>query len=281
MSIPIISIIIPSFNASATIATALDSIQSQTFRGFEVVLVDSLSSDNTIEIARQYSELLSINIISEKDEGIYDAMNKGIKMAKGEWVYFMGSDDKLYDENVLSSMAKHFGKNKDIVYGNSVWVPENMEEKGICDHLRILTYSINHQRIFYRKALFEKYGSFNITYEVAADHERNIRFFCAPEINKKYVDRTIAYYFSGGYSANKIDEEFWNDWKIILLKNFKPHLPKKEIYGRLAWFCWYNIQEKKYAKALRLFFNIYLNTFSFQFLKHTVSQAKVAVKNNF
>lgn len=275
-----VSIIIPLFNSSKTIKIALDSLSNQSYRDFEVVLIDGVSSDNTIEIVNQYNNLLSIHIVSENDDGIYDAMNKGIKMAKGEWVYFMGSDDKLFNENVLSSVVRHIDESTDIIYGNSVWVPENKEEKGACDHLRTLTYSINHQRILYRKALFEKYGLFNIKYKIAADHERNIRFFCAPEVKKKYIDLNIAYYFSGGYSSNKVDEKFWDDWKIILLKNFKPLISKKEIYGRLAWYCWYNMHQKKYAKALFMFFNIYLNTFSFQFLKHSLSQLKLLIRNN-
>lgn len=276
-----LSIIIPTYNASEIIKESLESILIQTFKNFEIVIIDGGSTDNTLEIINQYANLINIQFLSENDEGIYDAMNKGLKIAKGEWVYFLGSDDRLFDKNVLSSIKNHFNENTDIVYGNSVWVPENKEEKGLCGHLRLLTYSINHQRIFYRKSLFEKYGLYNITYELAADHERNIRFFCAPELTKKYVDLPISYYFSGGYSANKIDENFWNDWKVILLQNFKSHLSKKEIYGRIAWFCWYNIQERKYAKALNLFFHIYLNTFSFQFLKHTLSQVKVAANNKF
>lgn len=269
----VFSIVIPVYNASQTLSKCLDSITCQTFQDFEILIVDGESVDETLQIVDNYqTEFKNIFLLSEKDNGIYDAMNKGIKAAKGEWLYFMGSDDILFDKNVLKTVFQCINAGFDIIYGSSLWVPDNRKEEGEWDYLQLLNMSINHQRIFYRKNLFEKYGAFNETYKIASDYELNIRFFCDPYVKKKFIDTTIALYHAGGYSANKVDEVFWNNGKNIFVKNFSPYLPQKVIYNRLSWYCWYNMHQKKYGMALRLFSSIYFNTFSLTFLKHTLSQ---------
>jgi len=272
MQKPLLSIIIPTYNAGKTIEQCLESIDVQKFKNYEVIIVDGISSDNTLETVRLYANKdINLTLITERDNGIYDAMNKGIKMAAGEWVYFLGSDDTFFDSTVLTDVFATISKDADIVYGNSIWMPEKIEEKGEWDYYRLLNMSINHQRIFYRACLFEKLGNFNLLYTIAADYELNIRFFCAKDIKTKFINRTIANYHSGGFSADKIDEAFWNDWQLILIKNFSPHLPKQMIYNRLSWYCWDSLKQKKYAKFFRLFSTIFGNTLSFTFLKHTLS----------
>ena len=93
---PFISIIIPTFNAESTILKALESILQQTFKDFEILIIDGLSKDKTIEIVENLKDS-RIKIHSDKDIGIYDAMNKGIHYAQGKWLYFIGSDDYLYN----------------------------------------------------------------------------------------------------------------------------------------------------------------------------------------
>ena len=98
----LISIIIPSFNSISLLPHALESILTQSFNDFEVVIMDNCSTDGTIKLIENYSAVdKRIQFYSEKDYGIYDAMNKGIKNAKGEWLFFMGSDDSFYDQDVL------------------------------------------------------------------------------------------------------------------------------------------------------------------------------------
>ncbi|MEO6719101.1 MAG: glycosyltransferase family 2 protein [Ferruginibacter sp.] len=274
------SIIIPTYNVAETIAACLDSLVCQSFPEFEIIIVDGGSDDNTMQTVNAYSShFAGIRSVSEKDNGIYDAMNKGIAMAKGEWIYFLGSDDTMFNKDVLRFVADNINDADDIVYGNSNWVPQNNKESGEWGYRRLLNMSINHQRIFYRANLFKRLGSFNLFYKIASDYELNIRFFCDPAVSQKYIDHTIANYHSGGYSSDKIDDNFWNDWKSILLKNFSPHLPKKEIYKRLSWYCWHSMQEKKYGKAFGMFCTIYFNTMDFTFLKHSLSQLIKSVKH--
>ena len=98
----LITIIIPTYNCEKTIGDALDSILGQSIKEVEVLIVDGLSTDRTLEIVAQYqTKHANIVLHSEKDEGIYDAMNKGIGLAKGDWLYFMGSDDTLFENTTL------------------------------------------------------------------------------------------------------------------------------------------------------------------------------------
>lgn len=111
-----ISIITPSFNSSDYLERAIKSVLNQNYKNWEHIIIDGVSTDKTIDIVRMYPDSrIKINI--EKDNGIYDAMNKGIKMAKGDWLYFLGSDDWLYDEFVLEGVFKDKEWTKGIVSG--------------------------------------------------------------------------------------------------------------------------------------------------------------------
>lgn len=125
---PFFSIIVPSFNTSETIRGLLNSILEQSFKHFEIVIIDGVSSDQTIEIIHSYNDP-RIRVFSEKDNGIYDAMNKGIACAEGTWLYFMGADDIIYDSTILAQIKENIDNKsiKDIIYGdvqiigNGIW----------------------------------------------------------------------------------------------------------------------------------------------------------------
>ncbi|MDB5089026.1 MAG: glycosyltransferase, partial [Mucilaginibacter sp.] len=105
MTAPFISIIVPTYNAEKTLRMCIDSVVSQSYRQKEIWIVDNQSDDSTISIINEYVTLYSyIKYISGKDRGIYDAMNKGIGVANGRWLYFLGSDDTLHDKNVLTAI---------------------------------------------------------------------------------------------------------------------------------------------------------------------------------
>ncbi len=263
-----ISIIVPLYNSEIFVKSFLNKLLLQSFRNYELILVDGKSTDNTLKILKEYkSNFKNINIFSESDKGIYDAMNKGISNAKGEWLYFMGADDSFVNENVLQNVSPFLNAESDIVYGDSVWMPENIKEEGEWTYPVFINRNINHQRIFYRKELFQQYGGLNLKYKIASDHELNIRFFCNEAIRKKYIPITITEYYSGGFSAHKIDKIFWDDWKKIVYKNFKSHLPKKVIYSSLGFYCRYCIYQKKYAKAFKNILAVFIHTKRLGFLK--------------
>jgi glycosyltransferase involved in cell wall biosynthesis len=264
---PFISIIMPVYNAGKLIQQALDSITTQTYDHYELLLLDSLSNDSCIPLMKA-AEVKDprIRLLLEKDKGIYDAMNKGVELAKGEWLYFMGSDDVFFDKNVLSNIAGFLSPEVDMIYGDSLWIPENVLEEGECSPHKLSHQNINHQRIFYRKQLFAEWGNYDLQYKIASDHELNIRFFCNQQIRKQYIPVTIARYHSGGFSANKLDEVFWKNWKMIFRQNFAAHLPQKDMYVKLGWYCRYMLDQKKYQKSLTLFCDVFFHTLSLGFV---------------
>ena len=120
MQNPLFSIIIPTFNSSKTLKECLDSLFEQSFNSYEVLIIDSVSTDATLSVLKEYtSKYPNIKVYSEKDNGIYDAMNKGMSLAKGDWLYFLGSDDTFYNSRVLSHVSNAIGNTtKKVVYGN-------------------------------------------------------------------------------------------------------------------------------------------------------------------
>ena len=213
MIAPLISIIIPTYNSVATLSVALDSIVNQTFKNWEVFIMDGASVDTTLEIATKYQEKFphKIYMHSEKDSGIYDAMNKGIDLVNGEWLYFMGSDDSLYETTTLEKILKFLKPNNyDVIYGNVT----SPRFGGVYDdeftHSKLINKNICHQAIFLNKVVFKKIGNFNLKYKSHADWDHNIRWFFSTKISKKHANLIIANYADGGYSSLNEDLEFKN-----------------------------------------------------------------------
>ena len=117
MTKPFFSIIIPTFNSACHIKSCLNSIVCQNYLDWEVLIMDGVSKDDTVKIAESYSDS-RIHVYSEPDKGIYDAMNKGIKKAQGEWLYFLGSDDWLVDNEVLANVSNQLSHDLDVFYGD-------------------------------------------------------------------------------------------------------------------------------------------------------------------
>lgn len=169
METPLISIITPSFNSEKTIHTTIESILKQTYSRFEYIIVDGKSTDRTLEIAESYrkemeSRGISYQIISEPDRGIYDAMNKGIRRAKGELVGIINSDD-WYEENTLQRVAEVYEKDPfDMFYADlRIWQEDaqgNLREKMI-KHSRLRKLAVsrdwNHPTTFITKEIYQKY----------------------------------------------------------------------------------------------------------------------------
>jgi glycosyltransferase involved in cell wall biosynthesis len=154
MTSPLISIIIPTYNAGETLRQCLESIVVQDYERFEVLIMDGLSTDETINIVNSYSKKFpSIKCFSQNDDGIYDAMNKGVMMAEGEWVYFLGSDDTLYSDRTLTEVVLQFGE-EEVIYGDVYSSRFNGRYDGEFDVKKIREKNICHQSIFFKKKLF-------------------------------------------------------------------------------------------------------------------------------
>lgn len=224
------SIIIPTFNSTKVLGRALDSIVCQTFEDWEVLVMDGASEDDTVSIAQSYNDN-RIRIFSEPDKGIYDAMNKGIEKSKGEWLYFLGSDDYLFDSSSLESVSKELDDKYDVVYGE---VDSSLPvcHRGMWTLENILANRC-HQCIFYRKTFFGDKVRYNLKYQILADFDLNLRWFLGKEYSSKYVPIVVAHYSDGGLSQNSYDGAFYDDlWRNILCygrKTLSPLYKKKYV----------------------------------------------------
>lgn len=208
---PFYSIIIPTYNSSSTISECVESVLNQTFTNFEIIIIDGLSTDKTVDIIRKYADK-RIRIVSEKDNGVYDAMNKGIDYSTGEWLYFLGSDDKLFQNDLLANVKRDIDKEcVDIVYGNVILSSNNQLYDGKFDRIKLSREkNICHQAIFYNKNVFKRLGRYSLEFPIYADWDFNIRCFSTPDLNIKYLELIIAYYNdqTGLSNSGCIDEYF-------------------------------------------------------------------------
>ena len=214
-----LTIIIPTFNSSRTIRDCLVQLLKQDhLEQVEILCLDNDSSDDTLSIIKEYANRYPfIKCISGKDKGVYDAMNKGIEQSKGEWLYFLGSDDTLADEQVLKAVIPFLkDRNLDIVYGNVCSPVYGKKYDGEFSQWKIPFKNIAHQAIFYRKTVFRKIGDYNLKYKMLADWDLNLRWMINRKIKRRYVDITIANYAPGGVSDKERDEPFYADLPMLL-----------------------------------------------------------------
>jgi len=217
---PVVSIIIPTLNSGATLQFCLESLVSQTYDNIEILIIDGLSTDNTLDIANNYSSRFNnIKVFSEKDLGIYDAMNKGILFSNGTWLYFLGSDDKLLNINILKIVfiPENYFEN-DILYGNVVSTRFNGRYDFAFDCDKIFIKNICQQAIFFRKDVFDKTGNFNLRFKAHADWDHNMKWILNPNIKNKYLDIDIADYADGGFSSLTPDAIFEKEKTYKYLK---------------------------------------------------------------
>ncbi|GAB4199829.1 MAG: hypothetical protein OHK0057_28660 [Thermoflexibacter sp.] len=203
-NLPFISVITPTFNADKTLIACIESVASQTYPYFEHWIIDGLSTDNTMEIIKEYtSKYTHLKYISEKDTGIYNAMNKGITLAKGDWLYFLGADDRLYAKDVLFSVFTNESVEKyTLIYGDFF----NEREQKIISYKEVkldkyffLEQTICHQTVFTHKSVFETIGSFDERFKICADRKLIYDYF-NKEIKTFYIDQTIVNYAGTGVS---------------------------------------------------------------------------------
>lgn len=219
LSSPLITIIIVAKNAKTTIASALKSIEAQTYSAVECIVIDGASTDGTREILQNES---SIDIlISEPDRGIYDAMNKGINYAHGEWILFLGADDQLADRSVLSRIFS-MSYDSQFIYGNVRFGQSAYFYDGAFSKSKLMWKNICHQAIFYRRELFLRIGLFDERYPLWADWEFNLRAFADPATKPQYINEVISLYGARGLSYAQCDHIFLADRLRLIMDLFGP-----------------------------------------------------------
>jgi glycosyltransferase involved in cell wall biosynthesis len=204
---PLVSIIIPTYNCSSEIEGCIESILAQTWKNFEIIIQDGGSTDGTIELINSLMQRPDnqIRFSSEKDKGIYDAMNKAMDQAAGSWYHFLGSDDRFYDNNVLESIfSPAVNLDCDLLYGKVLFKQQRIEYGHETNFYQMLKekFNICHQAIFYSSKAVKTIGKYSLSHPVYADFEYNLRCFKNSQLRKKYIDRLIAVFNEEGTSKN-------------------------------------------------------------------------------
>ena len=221
-NLPFITVITPTYNSAEFLDACILSVAQQTYTNKKHLIIDNLSTDDTLTIISKYStEYPHIQVISEKDNGIYDAMNKAIEKSSGEWLYFLGSDDTFYDNDVLSDLfSSDVSADNDIIYGNVQWGQNGNIYDGEFSFFKLLEKNICHQSIFFRRSVFNKMGNFDLKYHALSDWAFNIQWFGRDDIQRSYTDRVIAVYNPFGFSSIHYDAIFYKDQAYIIEQYF-------------------------------------------------------------
>ena len=201
-----ISIITITYNSEATLEDTIKSVIAQDYPELEYIIVDGLSQDGTMDIVRKYADNISV-VISEKDKGISDAFNKGIRAATGDVIGIINSDDMLMP-GALQAVAAQMKEDTDVIYGKAYRLYEDGSTREYLPRdLKIFTYKMPlvHPATFVRKAAYEQYGYFNVDYRYCMDRAVLYQMYRGGA-KFQYIDEFLAYYRMGGTSEN----QYWN-----------------------------------------------------------------------
>ncbi len=203
-TVPKFSIITVCLNEEGTIRRTCESICSQSFDAFEWIVIDGNSTDNTLKVLAEYESRISC-LISEPDAGIYDAMNKGILKAKGEYLLFLNAGDYLIDSGVLKDVS--LLPNMDILYGDLLCVDENGNKfiKKFSDNLSrnfLLRNMMPHQASFFRRELFARLGNYDVSFRIAGDYDLFVRYLYVEKVSSVHLPRVLAVFGTNGISSS-------------------------------------------------------------------------------
>ena len=219
---PTFSIIIPCLNGAKTLSHSIKSVLDQDFGDFELIVADGASIDDSVPLANSYGAVdRRVQIDSQPDCGVYDAINRGIQLARGAWIYILGSDDRLAAPDVLSAVAREMKIFKgDLLYGDVVmcgdnrWVPSGNRYTGKVDLAFLSVKNVCQQAIFYRRSTLIEAGCFESKYAICADWVFFLRRFHSLE--SRWIDLVICEYATTGLSSSKRDVWLERDFLEIL-----------------------------------------------------------------
>jgi len=229
----IISIITVCYNSASTIRDTFESIINQNYSDIEYIVIDGNSNDGTVSIIKEYEPRFNSKMrwISEPDNGLYDAMNKGIKMAKGDIIGILNSDDYYASNNVLTLVNNAISENNiDSCYGNLLYIkkrkPYRYWRSGVQKSFKS-GWMPPHPSFFVRKEIYDKYGLFRLDCGINADYELMLRFLEVYKISTKWLDHTFVCMNIGGKSNKGLQSRInavKNDRIAWSVNNIKPNM---------------------------------------------------------
>lgn len=218
-----VSIITVSFNSAETIRDTIESVLAQDYKDIEYIVVDGASEDSTMEIVRSYGSCVTRSV-SEPDSGIYDAMNTGINISTGEFIGFLNSDDFYASDRTITSVVKVFQeKLVDAVYGDlcyvkqkdtsrvvRYWRSSNFRAGAFCD-----AWCPPHPTFFVKRSVYEQFGGFDLSFDIAADVELMMRFLEVHRITSAYIPEVLVRMRMGGETNRSIQNVIRQNCEIM------------------------------------------------------------------
>jgi glycosyltransferase involved in cell wall biosynthesis len=217
-----ISIISINLNNRAGLERTMTSVFGQTFTDYEYLIIDGASTDGSTDLIRSHASRLAY-WVSEKDSGIYNAMNKGIRNSRGQYLLFLNSGDFLCDPTILQTVADQ-GLSEDVIYGDLKY-EDNDQPLHLPDTISLSTFlgpSIGHGASLIKRDLFDKYGLYNENYKIVSDWEFFIEIFIRHNCTYRHVDRVFTVYQAGGVSVNRAHLETQANERKAVLKRIFP-----------------------------------------------------------
>ena len=236
-----VSIITVTYNSAQTLVDAMKSVLEQTYHDIEYIIVDGASTDSTIDIIRQYELQFKNRLkwISEKDDGIYDAMNKGIQLATGDVVGILNSDDYFTSSDVIARMVAAFRDGADAVYGDVHFIHDGEPNKCIryynSKHFRPFWLRFGfmpaHPSFYCRRGVYERAGYYKTDYAIGSDYEMMVRLFKVHHINARYIPMDFVTMRTGGASTRNVQS------RLTLIKDDVRGCRENGVYTNIPMIC--------------------------------------------
>ena len=237
-----VSIITTCYNREKTIAQAIESVIGQDYPDIEYIVVDGASKDESLKVIRSFGSHIT-KVISERDGGMYEAINKGIKMATGEIVGLLHSDDFLIHSQIISEIVERFKQTSaDMVYGDGLFVDAHETEKVIRDwrsgnyrrwKVRLGWLPL-HPTVYIKRSAIERYGLYNENYQIAADSDFLVRYLYKADLQVEYLGKYVLRMRMGGLSTDSQKRKaMWKEDVDLYRKNGFWGVPEKIL--KMGW----------------------------------------------
>lgn len=226
-----ITLITVCYNSEATIKETFESVLNQKYDNYEYIVVDGLSKDKTLKIIKEYEKKFKgkMRYLSEKDKGLYDAMNKGIRMAKGDIIGILNSDDILANDKVFKLISKEFNLEKyDAIYGDLLFLDEKTMTKPLRkinggNYSKKLAWRPPHPTLYVKKEVYDEIGDFDLKYRISSDMDFMLRMI-RKDYKFKYIKKVLVHMRSGGVSTQGLKgyyKSFKESYGVLKDNNYK------------------------------------------------------------
>lgn len=223
---PLITVITVVFNGEKYLEETIESVLNQTYDNIEYIIIDGESTDGTLDIIHKYTDRIDY-WLSEKDHGIYDAMNKGIGLATGDWILFIGADDKIFSPKTMSTIPFEKYKNSMLIAGKIVYDTQQQVTSSI-GFKTLLHNTVHHQSAFYNKNLFTTWR-YDLSFKLISDYELNLLLYLS-QAQTTMLNELIAFCQEGGMSRKHLKIAYHETNAIR-----KKYLGKKSVFFTLLY----------------------------------------------